>query len=341
TARRKEIAVRLALGASRFRIVRQLLTESVLLAMVSAAAGMALAVWLYQLLLSYQRYVIPSQTSFRDSLDLRVLGFAVFASVLAGLVFGLAPALQGSRPDLVPALKEANPSLDRREGRWSLRHLLVVLQIAVAMVVLAGAGLTIRSLINLFAINPGVNIENVLVVPVELPRAKYQNGSNQFFGPLTERLRALPGVAAVSTSIITPLSGSSGSKMIVIEGYQAQSPGDQPTNLTAAYNKVGPGYHEMMGIRILSGRGFTENDREGAAEVVVINEAMARRYFPNQNPVGRRMSMGPGMPWMEIIGVAADVKSRELTQEAVPHFDQPALQRPYGNFAEVLVRTRS
>ncbi len=336
TARRKEIAVRLALGASRGRLVRQLLTESLLLSVVGAGAGLLLVPWWNDLLLAFQRNINLHQTSLGGSVDTRVLGFTIVVSVLCSAIFGLAPALQSSRPELVPALKDSDPLSGRHEGRWNLRNLLVVAQVALALLVLIGAGLFIKSLSNLFAIDPGFRTEKILLLPIELPRQRYSGGkANEFFRQLSERLKTLPGVEAVSTASITPLSGSVAKMSVIIEGYQAK-PNE---NVGIDYNEVGPGYHELMGIPIVQGRGFTERDKGGAPVVVVINEALARLYFPDQNPIGKRISSGPGNPWWQIIGVTRDFKTQRLTEVPVPHLDLPALQRPYGNFARVLIRT--
>jgi predicted permease len=340
TTRRKEVAVRLALGASRWRLIRQLLTESLVLALIGAVVGLMFAPWLHDLLLAYQPNLTIAPTVLSDSLDGRVLGFALLLTVFSGVVFGLVPALQSSRPNLVPALRDAD-MLQQRERWWNARNLLVIAQVALALVVLIGAGLFIKSLRNLFAIDPGFQPENVLLVPVALPRERYANQKteeqfrqigaqqNQFYSQLVERVRTLPGVVAATTASITPMSGSVGTMGVTIEGYQGQ-PGQ---NIGIDYNRVGPGYHELLGIPIVQGRGFTASDRLGTPNVVVINEAMARLYFPHQNPLGKRLNVG------EIIGVMRDTKIHKLIETPLPHFDQPALQHPYGGFARILIRT--
>ena len=335
-ARRKEIAMRLALGANRSRLMRQLLTESLLLALLGAGAGLIFAPWLHDLLLSFQPGIDLTATALSRSLDLRVVSFTVAVSVFSGLICGLVPALQSSRLDLVTALKDSNPLTSRRRRLLSTRQALVIAQVAIAFVILVGAGLFIKSLRNLFAIDPGFRTENVLKVPMNLPRQKYAGEkSDQFYRQLTERLKALPGVEAVSAASITPLSDSVGSINIQIEGYQAR-PGE---NLGIDFSQVGPGYHELADIPIVQGRGFTDQDRQGAPGVVIINETMARHYFPNQNPIGKRISRGPGNPWLEIIGVARDIKYHQLTERPIPHLDLPGLQNLYGIYANILMRT--
>jgi predicted permease len=340
TTRRKEIAVRLALGASRWRLLRQLLTESLVLALIGAGIGLLFAPWLFALLLAYQPNLNLAPTILSDSLDARVLGFALLLTVLSSLVFGLVPALQSSRTDLVPALKDSE-LMPHRERWWNARNLLVVVQVALALIVLIGAGLLVKSLRNLFAIDPGFKPENVLLVSIALPREQYANKKteeqfqqitaqqNQFYQQLAERVQALPGVVAATTASITPMSGSVGTMSVTIEGYQGQP----VQNIGIDYNTVGPGYHELMGIPIAQGRGLTPTDRTGTPNVVVINEAMARLYFPNQNPLGKRLNVGT------IIGVTRDLKIHKLTEAPLPHFDIAALQHPYGNYVRLLVRT--
>lgn len=346
--RRKEMAVRMALGAGRGRIIRQLLTESVLLALAGAGAGLVLAVWLYDLLLAFQPAVTISETSLAGSLDGRVLLFTLLVSLVTGIVFGLLPALQSSRPNLIPALKGNDLSFGGRERGVNARHLLVVAQVALSLVLLVGAGLFVRSLQNMLAIDPGFRTENVLIMPIELPRERYAGGEskeffrretarqNEFYRQAVEEVKALPSVEAASTSTITPLSSGVSSMGVIIEGYQAKL----GEHISIENNKVGPGYHQLLDIQFARGRGFTEQDTESAPGVVVINEAMARLYFQDQNPLGKRLSLGQGMPWLEIVGVTRDTKLHSLTETPIPHFDLPARQHPYGNFAQLLIRTK-
>src|SRR5262245_20901896 len=346
--RRKEIAVRLALGASRFRVIRQMLTESLLLACLGAGAGLILAPWLYELLLAFEPSFVIERSALQGSLDARVLGFTALTAVLSGLLFGLVPAWQNLRPNLIPALKDAAAGSERRERRWNARGALVVAQVALALVMLAGAGLLVRSLRHLFAIDPGFRAENLLIVPLDLPRTAYavakdeagkravDESNNQYFAQVAERVKALPGVESATTAAITPFCNVIGKNGVVIEGRQPR-PGE---NIAIDSNKVGPGYHELMGIPLVQGRGFTERDNANASPVAVINEATARAYFPNQNPLGKRFSLGPGRPWLEIIGVTRDHRLHSLTETPFPHFDLPALQHPYGPFARLVVRTK-
>ena len=346
--RRKEIAVRLALGASRWQIIRQLLVESLLLAALGAGAGLLFAPWLYQLLFAFQPGFIIDHSMLQSSLDARVLGFTALVAMLSGALFGLAPAWQSARADLIPALKDGEASAAQGERRWNARNALVVAQVALALVMLVGAGLLVRSLQRLFAIDPGFRAENLLIVPLELPRAAYaaatdeagkralDERNNQYFTQVVERVKALPGVEAATTAWITPFMPLISKNSVVIEGWQPQ-PGE---NIAIDSTGVGPGYHETLGITLVQGRSFTERDNSNAPGVVIINEALARAYYPNQNPLGKRLSLGQGRPWLEIIGVTRDYRLRSLTETPIPHLDLPALQRNYGSSARLVVRAR-
>jgi predicted permease len=338
TTRRKEIAVRLALGASRAQIIRQLLAESLLLATVGGAAGLLLASWFYDVLLSYQSANVSSHPLFQAGIDGRALIFALITSLFSGIAFGLIPALQSSRPDLISALKESEALVGGREQSWSARRILVVAQVALAVVVLVGAGLFVRSLRHLFAIDPGFRANNVLLVPIELPSKKYvKDQSTEFFRELTSRLEARPNVEAVTTAMLTPFGGGTMERSVLIEGYQTRD----NENISLGYNKVGLGYHRLLGIPIVRGRGFMPEDHARSQPVMLINEALARTYFPNQDPIGKRISYGPKSPWMEIVGVTHDVKLSSLTEVTEPHFEVMSQQRAYSNFAVLLVRTRT
>jgi predicted permease len=333
TARRKEIAVRLALGASRARLIRQLLAESASLALLGGALGLLFAPWLTNLLTSFQWWQIRvAQTPLGETLDTRVLGFTLLVSVLAGMIFGLIPALQSSKPDLIPALKEG-ATLSYHERRANARHLLVIAQVALSVVVLVGAGLLIRSLRHLFTIDPGFKAEGVLIVPVNLPAQKYDEAKGrEFVRQFSERLKALPGVQAVSEATVIPLSGNRFTRSVTVEGYQTR----RGEVLGVETNNVGPGYHELLGIPIVQGRGFTERDREGAPDVAVINEAFARLYFPGQNPLGKRLNLGADF---EVVGVTRDIKYHELTERPLPHFDLAGRQMGFSRSTNLHLRT--
>ncbi|MFN0107442.1 MAG: ABC transporter permease [Blastocatellia bacterium] len=348
TGRRKEIAIRLALGAHRWQIVRQLLLESILLAGLGAVVGLLFAPWLYQLLFAYMPYFDLQGSSLQNSLDVRVLGFTACTALLSGILFGLVPAWQSARANVVPALKDGEGSAGQRERRWNVRSGLVVAQVALALVMLIGAGLLVRSLQRLFAIDPGFRAENLLIVGCDLPRAmaaasNYEASKraatervNQYFDQLTEQVQALPGVEAVTLAKLTPFDGNIGKTTVVIEGWQPK-PGE---NLALEYSQVGAGYHELMEIPLVAGRDFTERDNANTPGIVTVNETLARTYFPNQNPLGKRLSLGTNKPWLEIVGVTRDHRLHSLTETPVPHLDLPALQQSYGSFARLLIRTK-
>jgi predicted permease len=348
-SRRKEIAVRLALGAGRLRIVRQLLSESFMLALLGAGAGLLFAPWLYQLLFAYQPGFVLERSTLNGSLDARVLGFTVLTAMVAGVLFGLVPAWQSTRANLIPALKDSNDSAAPHERRWNMRNALVVTQVALALVLLIGAGLLVRSLQRRLAIEPGFRTENLLIVPLELPRTAYATAPDEagkravdernlhYFMQVAARVKGLPGVESVTLGTITPFSNSIGKISLVIEGWQPK-PGE---NLAVDNTGVGPGYHETLGIPLAAGRGFTERDNANAPGVAIINESFARTFFPNQNPLGKRLSTGVrGQPWLEIIGVTRDHRLHDLTEAPFPHLDLPMLQRPGGSFARLVVRTK-
>ena len=335
--RRKEMAIRRAIGAGPARLARQLLTESLLLATVGGAAGLLLAPWLVSLLVKTQARLSIAQGLFGEGLDQRVLLFSAMTTLIAGLVFGAVPAWQGARADLLPALKEESGISGRREHRFNVRSLLVVTQLALAVLVLIGAGLCIKSLRNLLAINPGYQTESVLMAPLDLDEKKYDKSRGRALQQqLIERLSSLPGVDDVSYGLVMPLSGSRYMSSIFVEGRQAL-PGEQ---MAFDANDVGPRYHETMGIRIVEGRGFNERDREGASGVVIINEALARKLFPGERALGKRLMLGMNTPSLEIVGIAGDIKHHDLTEDPIPHFDLPALQRGYGAHTNFVVHVK-
>ena len=334
-ARRKELAIRLSLGANGWRITRQLFIESLLLAVIGGAIGVSLAPWLMTLLTSTQ----PRLGSVRDlwgiGVDLRVMAFSALTTLMAVLVFGLVPAWQSAKLDVVKALKETEGASDRRL-RFGFRSILVVMQVALAIVVLIVAGLCVRSLRNLLAIDPGYQTERLLIIPLELDEKRYDESRGRVLQQqVVERLSGLPGVEALSYGSVTPLSGSRYMSSIFVEGRQTQA------NEQMAFDAsvVGPRYHETMDIKMVQGRGFTDQDRAGAQGVIIINETMAQRLFPGQNALGQKLSLKTGTPSLEIIGVARDIKHHDLTETPIPHFDLPALQRGYSSYTNLVLRT--
>jgi predicted permease len=312
SARRKEIAVRLAVGAGRFRIVRQLLTESAILAALGGGGGLLIAVWLSNLLLGFQQQTSDVPRSFDGRLDGRALGFALGVSLLTGIVFGLVPALVASKPDFVAALKEDTPGRGAGVRRLSLRNLLVVVQVALSLVVLIGAGLCLKSLRALRAIDPGFEPAKVLTASFDLGRNAYdESRGRQFVAQLSERVAALPGVEAVSFARIVAFSDFEWIGPAIIEDSKPQR---------ANINFISPNYFQTLGIPLMSGREFTAQDTAGTPSVFIVNEAAARRYWPGHDAVGRRLNRG------EVIGVVRDSKEKGLTAESSPTVYKPLLQ---------------
>lgn len=345
-ARQKEIAIRAALGAGRLRIVRQLLTENILLATLGGSLGLLFALWGVDLLASFP-YTTPSLfvpydiTREQIGIDARVLLFTVAVSVLTGVIFGLIPAFQASRTDLNEALKETG---SRAGGgmRSGARSSLVVAEIAISLMLLVGAGLMIKSFLRLQRVDPGFKPDNVLTMDINLPQTKYRENEqiNLFYRELIERVRALPGVTSVGAGEYLPLSGFDSTTGIFIDGRPLPAPGESQE----AHNRnVTPDYFNALGISLRAGRFFTERDNGDSPKVAIINETMAQRYWPRENPIGKRVALNfeamkfhpdrapdldipSGM--REIVGVVADVRHTGLMTAPVPEMYVPFEQRP-------------
>ncbi|MCA1593444.1 MAG: ABC transporter permease [Acidobacteria bacterium] len=333
--RRRETAIRQALGASRPRLVRQLLTESVLLGVLGGALGLLLALWVNDILVSYARATPLAALDL--SLDYRVLVFTLAVSVATGFIFGLAPALQASRIDIVTALKSEDALGRASSPRSRLRSVFVAAQVTLSVVLLVGAGLFIRSLQNAHAIDPGFRVDNALTVPINLGLLRYKatDGRN-FYRELLARVLAQPGVERASLVRFTPLGFSYAQGQVVAEGQAAQS-GEEGTSV--GFNMVGPGYLGTMGTPLVRGRDFTEADREGAPRVAVVNESLAETLWPGEDPLGKRLSFDRTKgPFLEVVGVARDVKYRSLGEREHPYVYQPVLQS-YEPKMTLVVRT--
>jgi predicted permease len=330
SARRAEMGVRLALGATRGRIVRQLLAESLLLAGLGGTAGVLLAFWLTRAL---QRLSLPVSVSIDLDIpiDIRVIAFAVAITILTGVLFGLAPALHGSRAP-APLLKDGV----RASSGMRVRNALVVVQVAASVVLLTGGALFLRSLMAAQRIDTGIHDENVVLIPVALDSEGFTAAqAEQFFRELRERLGALPGVTSVTLAERVPLSGGWARRSISVEGHVPAAGEDMEID----FNGVSDGYFEALGIRFVRGRGFTSADRLGAPDVVVVNEAFARRFWPGMDPIGRRVGLrGDDTQLAEVVGLVPDAKYRSLTEEPRPFFYYPYAQRPAAG-ALVHVRT--
>ncbi len=336
--REREFAMRAALGATRGRLIRQLLTESMLLSLAGAALGVLLAAWSIKLLVSFAERFTPRAAEI--SLDNNVLLFTLIVSVLAGLVFGLLPALS-LRQNLIPALKEGSSQTAVSAGRRRLRSALVVAQVAASFVLLIGAGLMLRSLFKLQEVNPGFDPERVLVMRVTANWSKYTTGDQ--FQNLTlrivERVQAEPGVlsaAIASTYPLNPLGLANGpfNRNLQIEGrVQAEN---EPVP-QVDYRVVSTDYFQTIRLPLLSGRWFTEADNQQTQPVAVINQALARHRWGNEDPTGGRVSLDNGKSWTTIVGVVGDVRQYGLNREPADELYRPVRQT--GGAANLLVRT--
>jgi predicted permease len=323
--REKEIAIRASLGAGRRRIARQLLSESLLLAVIGGAMGLLLAYWLVDLLVSFS----PQGTPRLDEIgiDRRVLGYTMAITILTGLLFGAAPVWQLFKVDLNQSLRDGGKGLQvARSGRRALSAL-VVAETALALTLLVGAGLLIRSFIRLQRVDPGFNPRNLLAAVVTLPQADYpeQNQIAPFYSRLLERVRTLPGVRSAAAVSSLPLAGNDSDAGFLIEGRPEPRSDQRPV---AWISSVSQDYFRTMGMRLIAGREFTERDNENSPKVVIISEAAARRHFPKEDPIGKRIGNGRPDGWREIVGITADVKHFGLTQDARVSMFFPDRQRP-------------
>ena len=322
TERRNEISVRLALGASRRRLVQQLLTESMLLAIISGAFGLLLAYWLVKLIGGFKLPVdFPLLIDLH--IDYRVLAFTGLISLVTGVLFGLLPALQATKVDLLTALKDETSVGGHRRSWW--KSSLIVLQVALSLVLLVGGGLMLRALERAQTVNLGFNPLNALAVTFDL-RLQGYNGARgrEFQKTVLERVRTLPSVQAAGIIDLAPVDLHFGRSAVFIEGQTLERNTRAPR---AMASRISPGYFQAMGTRLLQGRDFTEQDDENAPPVAIINETFARRFWPGQDPLGKRFSQGsPQSPLMQVIGVVEDGKYAGLNEEAQPYVCRPMVQ---------------
>jgi putative ABC transport system permease protein len=337
-ARQKEFAVRAALGASRFRLIRQLLTESLMLALIGGALGLLLAFAGIKLLLSLNPPNIPRLGEI--DVDIRVLGFTLLVSILTGIIFGLAPALQASNPDLNETLKEASRGSTGGRGRKRIRGLLVISEIVVTTVLLIIAGLMIKSFWSLQNVNPGFSPDNTLTMMVNLAPGKYRENYqiSGFYEQLLKRIETLPGVRSVGAVTNLPLTSTVVRFRFTIDGRPPATTGERLVATTGAVNST---YFQAIGIPLLKGRPFSEQDRDKSPPVLIINDTMARRYWPGEDPIGRRLTL-PSLGGIsrEVVGVVGDIKHSGLDTESGAQIYLPYLQQPW-NFMSLVVRTQS
>jgi len=332
--RQKEIALRTALGAGRFRIVRQMITESVLLALAGGALGTLLAIWGVELLVKLSAGSIPPTAQVR--IDATVLGFTLLISLVTGVLFGLAPALRTMKLNLSESLKEGGRSGSEGPQRNRTRSALVVLESAVAVVLLIGAGLLIRSLIELQKVSPGFDAHNVLTMRVDLPRAKYDKPDKaaNFFSQLEGRIGGLPGVENVGLVSELPLTGLLSDMPYAVEGRP-------PVSIDQAFDddfrRVNRQYFAALRIPFLRGRNFTEQEVRQSAKVVIISDLLALQTFPNEEPIGKRLIMAMGNEPFEIIGIVGDIRHRALESRPAAAMYLPTYEKGSMN---VVIRTK-
>jgi putative ABC transport system permease protein len=327
-SRHKEMAIRTALGAKRQILIRQILTESMLLAILGGGLGVLLSFWAKDLLLALSPADFPRASAV--SIDGRVLLFSLLVTLFAGLAMGLAPAIQNTRSDLNSELKEGGRD-GTSETRNRVRSLLIVSEIALSLMLLVAAGLLLKSYGQLRGVNPGFDANHVLAVRLSLPAARYSNAASvkTFYDKITPRIVGLPGVEGVSAASALPLSGLIARTTFTIAGRAPVSPGETPF---AQHRWVGPGYFETMKIPLVRGRDITDSDNDHAPGAIIIDRALQRHFFGAEDPLGAHVliNMGDGNPARdyEVVGIVEDVKHMGLTDEPVPTLYGPIPQAP-------------
>jgi putative ABC transport system permease protein len=337
STRQKEIAVRLALGATRLRLVRQLLVESVLLGLAGGIMGLLLGLWGVDLM----RRLLPVDFPLAQSIgvDLRVLGFTLLVSFLTGIVFGLAPALQSTKPDVNEALKESARSSSGGARSNRVRSLLIVSEVALSLVLLIGAGLLFRSFLRLQAVELGFRPQSMLTFRLSPAGQNFRQDAQYvaFYSQVAERIKTLPGVEAVGVINTLPLV-KGWTTSIMVQGRPLLTRDKWPP---VNYRSVSPDYFRAVSVPVMKGRAFDERDNDKGPLVLLINQSLARRDFPGEEPIGKRLNFGgvdnDGQPiWFEIVGVVADVRSLELNAEPTPEIYTSYLQDPFANMSYVV-----
>ncbi|HEY6330332.1 MAG TPA: ABC transporter permease [Blastocatellia bacterium] len=324
TSRQKEIAVRMALGAGRWRLIRQLLTESLLLALLGGAGGVLLAFFAVRGLIA----ISPPDTPRigQAGIDSTVLVFTVIVSLLTGVCFGLAPALHSSNADLGESLKEGGRGSAAGEAGNRLRAGLTIAEVSLAMVLLISAGLMIKSFVRLESINPGFDSTGLLTIQLSLPETKYAQGPSlsAFYAQLLDTASGLPGVRSSALSDALPIADGGNYLAFIVEGRPPVPPG---VNQDSEFTTVSPGYFQTMGIRLIKGRGFASSDGTTTPPVAVINDVFARKYFPEEDPLGKRVSFGAPTP-LEIVGIVTATRTESLDAEPYSQAYASYLQNP-------------
>lgn len=326
TVRQREVAIRLALGAGRARLIRQLLTESLLLSLCGAALGLLFAKWGSRVLVGFLD-TAGNRVSLDLSVDARVLGFTIAVATATGLLFGLAPAWRSTRVSPQSAMKSGGRGVAEGHSRFTLGKALVVAQVALSLVLLMGAGLMVGTFQSLATLDPGFQRDAVLIASTDLHNLNYSaERQRQFYHDMTQRLRTLPGVRAASASAVTPLSGSLWNDIIVVDGFSPKSAMDA----AADFNGVSDGYFATLGTPVLAGRDFNDDDQPGSAQVAIVNTAFARKFFGGANPLGKRFRLQRATgntPPLEIVGLVGDAKYESLREAAPPTVYVPISQQ--------------
>jgi putative ABC transport system permease protein len=329
-AREREFAIRLALGAGRTQLVRQMLAESILLALIGGTAGVMLAVWGLDLLRSIGTQTVPRLAEV--NLDMRVLLVTLGTAVATGIVIGLIPALASGKPELTEALKEGGRGSTSGVRRNRLRNALVIAEVAMALVLLVGASLLMKSFVRLQNVHPGFEPKNVLTMEVALPLLKYPRGKPvaDFYAEATRRVKALPGVEAAAFTSILPLSGTNSDSSFQIEGRDPIAEKVYPDEEIRA---ITPEYFSVLKVPLLQGRFFNEGDQFDGPGVTIVNQAFAKKWFPNQEAVGKRITFSdtrkPDVKWITIVGMVGDLRHRGLDLDPKPEYYFPHNQNPY------------
>jgi predicted permease len=334
--RQKEIAIRLALGASRRDIVRQLLAESMLLAILGAFAGLLVSAWTSGILIQ----MLPGDSGssgLSASLEPRTVAFTFVLAIVTGVGFGLLPAIQSTRPDVYPTLKDQGGSVIGGFGQMRSRQALVVAQVALSLLLLVGAGLFTRSLLNLRKLDPGFKTSNLVTFSLDASRNGYKpERIRDTYQTMREKLGSVPGVQSAALNDVMPLTGDVNMNGIHVQDYQPK----QDESMSPYFSTVSPGYFSTVGIPLLLGRDFTEADRTGAGKVAIVNETFAHDFFHGENPLGRRFGLGPNEKVLdiEIVGVVKDAKYDSLRNGKVRYAYVPCLQDPTPGYISVEVR---
>lgn len=340
TARQKEIAIRTALGANRLRLLRQLLTESVLLGLLGGVFGFLVAYAGSKTLVTFASLSIPQLKDF--SFDTKVLLFALVISLVTSLIFGLVPAIDASNPNLNEALKEGGRSSGGGAARARLRNALVVAEVALAVVLVTASGLMLRSFVRLQSLSPGLNPQNLITLELELPGVRYHAAQQQtvFQQQLLQRIASLPGVQYAATVDNLPFSGNALNTSFTIEGRPTGAATETPR---AYYRVISPDYFPAIGIPLARGNQFTDRDTAAQPGIAIINDTAAQRYWPGEDPIGKRIKRGrpeSKNPWLTVAGIVGASRQTSLKEGSAPEIYVPYLQNPGLNFT-LVVRTVS